>query len=129
MNPGAVELQEIQVDNFGQNNRCECWAHNIADQFPIKSIKEQSGDTIIEVGLPQEGYSIETTVIDREITGKSNIVLNDKIKSIKYDEFKCFNCEFHISILLGTSYCVDHHFTIVYIISMLYHIALWFGMY
>lgn len=88
MNPGAIELQEIQVDNFGQNNSCECWAHNIADQFPIKSIKEQSGDTIIEVGLPQEGYSIETTVIDGEINGKFNIVLNDNIKSIKYDEFK-----------------------------------------
>ena len=83
MNPGAVELQEIQVDNFGQNNRCECWTHNIADQFPIKSIKDQFGNTIIEVGLPQEGYSIETTVINGKINGKSNIVLNDKIKSIK----------------------------------------------
>lgn len=39
MNLGAIELQEIQVDNFGQNDRCECWEHNIADQFPIKFIK------------------------------------------------------------------------------------------
>ena len=83
MNTGAVELQEIQLDNFGQNNRCECWTHNRAYQFPIKSIKDQFGNTIIEVGLPQEGYSIETTVINGKINGKSNIVLNDKIKSIK----------------------------------------------
>lgn len=80
MNPGMVELQEIQVDNVGQNNRCECWAHNIAEQFPIKAIKEQSGDTIIEVGPPHEGYSNETTVINGKINGESKKISPNKIK-------------------------------------------------
>ena len=79
MNPGAVELQEIQVDKVTQNNRCECWTHNIADQFSIRSIKEQSGDTIIEVGPPHEGYSIETTIINGKINGNSKILSPDKI--------------------------------------------------
>lgn len=80
MNPGAVELQEIQVDKVTQNNRCECWTHNIADQFPIRSIKEQSGDTIIEVGPPHEGYSIETTIINGKMNGISKILSPDKNK-------------------------------------------------
>ena len=80
MNPGTVELQEIQVDKVTQNNRCECWTHNIAEQFPIQAIKEQSGDTIIEVGIPHEGYSIETTVINGKINGISKILSPDNIK-------------------------------------------------
>ena len=77
MNTGIVELREIQVDKVTQNNRCECWAHSIAQQFPIKAIKEQSEDTIIEVSPPHEGYSNETTVINGKINGVSKILSPD----------------------------------------------------
>ena len=79
MNPGAIELQEIQVDKACQSMRCQCWAYNIADQFPIKSISEISGNTVVEVGPPHEGYTIETTVINKKINGKSKIISPDKV--------------------------------------------------
>ena len=79
MNPGAIELQEIQVDNACQSVRCQCWAYNIADQFPINSISEISGNMIVEVGPPHEGYTIETTVINKKINGKSKIISPDKV--------------------------------------------------
>ena len=79
MNPGTIELQEIQVDKACQSTRCQCWISNIADQFPIKSISEISGNTIVEVGPPHEGYTIETTVINKKINGKSKIVSPDKV--------------------------------------------------
>ena len=86
MNPGAIELQEIQVDKACQSMRCQCWAYNIADQFPINSISEISGNMIVEVGPPHEGYTIETTVINKKINGKSKIISPDKvvIASLEY---------------------------------------------
>ena len=79
MNPGAIELQEIQVDKACQSMRCQCWTYNITDQFPIKSISEISGNMIVEVGPPHEGYTIETTVINKTINGKSKIISPDKV--------------------------------------------------
>ena len=79
MNPGAIELQEIQVDKACQSMRCQCWTYNIADQFPIKSFSEISGNMIVEVGPPHEGYTIETTVINKKINGKSKIISPDKV--------------------------------------------------
>ena len=84
MNPGAIELQEIQVDKACQSMRCQCWTYNITDQFPIKSISEISGNMIVEVGPPHEGYTIETTVINKTINGKSKIISSFSSYSIQY---------------------------------------------
>ena len=76
---GHVELQTIHVDNASESIRCECWKHNVANQFPIKSINNSNGNLVVEVGSPHEGYIIRTTLLNSKLNGKSYIVSNDNV--------------------------------------------------
>lgn len=76
---GHVELQTIHVDNASESIRCECWKHNVANQFPTKSINNSNGNLIVEVGSPHEGYTIRTTLLNSKLNGKSYIVSNDNV--------------------------------------------------
>ena len=76
---GHVELQMIHVDNASESIRCECWKHNVANQFPIKSINNSNGKLVVEVGSPHEGYTIQTTLLNSKLNGKSYIVSNDNV--------------------------------------------------
>ena len=46
-NQGDIELQEIQVNKAVEDNRCECWKYNVGEQFPMKSVKQESGKCIV----------------------------------------------------------------------------------
>ena len=76
---GHVELQTIHVDNASESIRCECWKHNVANQFPIKSINNSNGNLVVEVGSPHEGCTIRTTLLNSKLNGKSYIVSNDNV--------------------------------------------------
>ena len=76
---GHVELQTIHVDNASESIRCECWKHNVANQFPIKSINNSNGNLVVEVGSPHEGYIIRTTLLNSKLNGKSYIISNDNV--------------------------------------------------
>ena len=78
-NQGDIELQEIQVNKAVEDNRCECWKYNVGEQFPMKSVKQESGKCIVEVGPPHEGYSIETSIINWKMEGESKILSKDNI--------------------------------------------------
>ena len=78
-NQGDIELQEIQVNKAVEDNRCECWKYNVGEQFPMKSVKKESGKCIVEVGPPHEGYSIETSIINWKMEGESKILSKDNI--------------------------------------------------
>lgn len=79
MNTGVIELQTIQVDNSSTSKQCECWSYNVAEQFSVIFYNQISGNAVVEVGNPHEGYSIEATVVNGNINDKSKILSPDKV--------------------------------------------------
>ena len=52
---------------------------NVANQFYIKSINTSNGEYVVEVGYPHEGYTIQTTLLNSKLNGKSYIISNDNL--------------------------------------------------
>ena len=73
------ELTAIKVYNTCEISRCECWKHNVANQFPIKSIGNSNGELVVEVGAPHEGYTIQTTLVNYKLDGQSCIISDEKV--------------------------------------------------
>ena len=68
-----IELTSINVE--GSENRIvdSWWEHNVSEQFPIKSVKEENGIACIEVDKPHEGCTIRTRLKNSKMDGESNI--------------------------------------------------------
>ena len=74
-----IELTSINVE--GSENRIvdSWWEHNVSEQFPIKSVKEENGIACIEVDKPHEGCTIRTRLKNSKMDGESKIFTKKNI--------------------------------------------------
>ena len=68
-----IELTSINVESSGNSIVDSWWEHNVSEQFPIKSVKEENGIACIEVDKPHEGCTIRTRLKNSKMDGESNI--------------------------------------------------------
>ena len=68
-----IELTSINVEGSGNSVVDRWWEHNVSEQFPIKSVKEENGIACIEVDKPHEGCTIRTRLKNSQMDGESNI--------------------------------------------------------
>ena len=68
-----IELTSINVEGSGNRIVDSWWEHNVSEQFPIKSVKEENGIALIEVDKPHEGCTIRTTLKNSKMDGESKI--------------------------------------------------------
>ena len=73
------ELQAIQVYNTLETARGECWKHNVATEFPVKSISSKNGELEVLVGAPHDGYTIQSTLLNYKLNGESHIISEEKV--------------------------------------------------
>ena len=55
---GHVELQTIHVDNASESIRCECWKHNVANQF-LKVFAVSVGNIMSQISFPSNLSTIQ----------------------------------------------------------------------
>ena len=68
-----IELTSINVESSGNSVVDSWWEHNVSEQFPIKSVKEENGIACIEVDKPHEGCTIRTRLKNSKMDGESKI--------------------------------------------------------
>ena len=51
----------------------------MAEEFPIESIMENNGETVIHVGKPHQGYTIITNLVNSKMNGTSRIYSEKKV--------------------------------------------------
>ena len=68
-----IELTSINVEGSGNSIVDSWWEHNVSEQFPIKSVKEENGIARIEVDKPHEGCTIRTRLKNSQMDGESKI--------------------------------------------------------
>ena len=72
-------LIDIVINPSVDEERGRCWELNFASQFPVSSIVEKDEITIVQVGFPHEGYSIETQLVNNKIQGESTLCSNEDV--------------------------------------------------
>ena len=63
-----------------QEERGYCWSFNVADQFPIQSVKEENNTCVVTVGPPHIYYSIKTTMVNGKMSGESIIFSSNDVR-------------------------------------------------
>ena len=74
-----IELNSIVVSG-GNNKRGECWNFNVNNQFPVILSDMKNGEVSVAVDYPHKGYSIQTTLINGKLNGKSSILNAENIE-------------------------------------------------
>ena len=74
-----VEMVSIDVDNSVEENRGSCWQDCLSNQFPITKCESDGKLSVFQVGVPHEGYTIETKLKNNKMNGKSKIVSKDDV--------------------------------------------------
>ena len=72
-------LIDIVIKPSVDEERGRCWELNFSSQFPVSSIVEKDEITIVQVGFPHEGYSIETQLVNNKMQGESTLCSNEDI--------------------------------------------------
>ena len=75
----TIELISIEVQQPKKDKRGSCWERNVADEFPIESIMENNGETVVHVGKPHQGYTIITNLVNSKMNGTSRIYSEKKV--------------------------------------------------
>ena len=75
----GIKLSSIVVSG-GNNKRGECWNYNVNSQFPVIPTNMKNGELSISVESPHRGYSIQTTLINGMLNGKSSILNEENIE-------------------------------------------------
>ena len=75
-----IELSSMSVVNENGNNRGYCWNFDVNNEFPIIPVNIEDGEVILEVGIPQKGYSIESVMKNGKMNGISRILNEKKVK-------------------------------------------------
>ena len=75
----GIELSSIVVSG-GNNKRGECWNFNVSNQFPVLLSNMKNGEMTVAVDSPHKGYSIQTTLINGKLSGKSSILNEENIE-------------------------------------------------
>ena len=75
----GIELSSIVVSG-GNNKRGECWNFNVSNQFPVLLSNMKNGEMSVAVDSPHKGYSIQTTLINGKLNGKSSILNEENIE-------------------------------------------------
>ena len=76
---GEVEITSIKVDNSVEENRGSCWQDCLSNQFPVTKYESEGKLSVFQVGVPHEGYTIETQLKNDKMNGKSKIISNDDV--------------------------------------------------
>ena len=75
----TIELISIEAQQPKKDKRGSCWERNVADEFPIESIMESNGETVVHVGKPHQGYTIKTNLVNSKMNGTSKIYSEKKV--------------------------------------------------
>ena len=74
-----IELNWIVVSG-GNKKRGECWKFNVNNQFPVILSDMKNGEVSVAVDSPHKGYSIQATLINGKLNGKSSILNEENIE-------------------------------------------------
>ena len=75
----VVHLPQKAIDST-EEERGYCWSFNVADQFPIQSVKEENNTCVVTVGSPHSNYSIKTTMVNGRMSGESIMLSSNNIR-------------------------------------------------
>ena len=77
-----------KVNDNNEKERGLCWNFNVADQFPVYSVKEENNSCVVTVGPPHKDYSIKTTMVNGKMNGESIILSSDgvRIATLVFDD-------------------------------------------
>ena len=83
--PASPELQLVQVDKSCEHDREECWTHDFAQQFPVKSMHQRGHFVTIDVDEPHLGYVIETSIVEDRLNGRATLTSEKKTVIAKFN--------------------------------------------
>ena len=77
-----------KVNDNNEKERGLCWNFNVADQFPVYSVKEENNSCVVTVGPPHKDYSIKTTMVNGKMNGESTILSSNgvRIATLVFDD-------------------------------------------
>ena len=75
---GVIRI-EMHNEEYAGQDRGKCWENDFSKEFPIYSIDQKDGDTIVTVGPPHSDYMIYTHLMNQKMHGKSRLVSDKNV--------------------------------------------------
>ena len=75
---GVIRI-EMHNNVYSSQDRGKCWENDFSKEFPIYSIDQKDGDTIVTVGPPHSDYMIYTHLENQKMHGKSRLVSDKNV--------------------------------------------------
>ena len=75
---GVIRI-EMHNNVYTSQDRGKCWENDFSKEFPIYSIDQKDGDTIVTVGPPHSDYMIYTHLENQKMHGKSRLVSDKNV--------------------------------------------------
>ena len=75
---GVIRI-EMRNNVYSSQDRGKCWENDFSKEFPIYSIDQKDGDTIVTVGPPHSDYMIYTHLMNQKMHGKSRLVSDKNV--------------------------------------------------
>ena len=75
---GVIRI-EMHNNVYSSQDRGKCWENGFSKEFPIYSIDQKDGDTIVTVGPPHSDYMIYTHLMNQKMHGKSRLVSDKNV--------------------------------------------------